>query len=104
MKRSRPIKRYTPVRKKRYRKGDETIGKTGRIRLRGEKLEQLRRDCFERDGYRCVCGCKQPVTWETGDMAHIQSRGAGGSDVLSNVKTMTHACHMREHAKGKNTQ
>ena len=101
MKRSGYIKRSPIVRKRKYRKGEETIGKTGRIRLRGKKLEQLRRDCFERDGYRCTCGCKQPVTWEVGDMAHIVSRGAGGSDILSNVRTMTHEHHMLEHSKGK---
>ena len=32
-------------------------GKLGRIRLRGKALADLRRDCFERDGYRCTCGC-----------------------------------------------
>src|ERR1700677_4667256 len=78
MKRSGYIKRSPIVRKRKYRKSEETIGKLGRVRLRGKKLEQLRRDCFERDGYRCMCGCKQPVTWEDGDMAHIVSRGAGG--------------------------
>ena len=96
------IKRSTkPIRKRKYRK-EETVGKTGRIRLRGSKLDALRRECFERDGYVCTCGCKQSVTWDNGDMAHIVSRGAGGSDVLSNVKTMTHLCHMREHTEGKN--
>ena len=101
IKRSGYIKR-SPIRHKRkYRKGEETIGKLGRVRLRGKKLEQLRRECFERDGYRCTCGCNQSVTWEDGDMAHIVSRGAGGGDILSNVRTMTHPCHMLEHAKGK---
>ncbi len=33
------------------------------------------------------------------DMAHIKSRGAGGSDVIENVKTKCHECHMREHQK-----
>ena len=102
IKRSGYIKRSPIVRKRKYRKGEETVGKTGRIRLRGSKLEALRRECFERDGYVCTCGCKEPVTWEDGDMAHIVSRGAGGSDILSNVKTMAHVCHMREHTEGKN--
>ena len=76
-------------------------GKLGRIRLRGKDLEALRRDCFERDGYRCTCGCGEGVTWDSGHMAHKQSRGAGGSDVIDNVTTMTADCHMRSHAGGK---
>lgn len=102
MKRSGYIQRSTkPIRARKYRKGEETVGKTGRIRLRGKMLESLRRDCFERDQYICQCGCNESVTWENGDMAHIVSRGAGGGDILSNVKTMTHTCHMREHTEGK---
>ena len=100
IKRSGPIKRYTPVRKKKARSGDVTVGKLGRVRLRGKALEALRRACFERDGYRCVecrrCGlCHNPL-----DMAHIQSRGAGGSDTLENVKTLCHECHMKSHNAG----
>lgn len=106
MKRSGPVKRYTPIRKRKYRKGEETVGKTGRIRLRGKKLEQLRRDCFERDGYRCRCnypelGCGELCYWEWDDMAHIVSRGAGGSDVIDNILTMKHGHHMQIHAGGK---
>jgi len=37
------------------------------------------------------------------DMAHIVSRGAGGSDELSNVRTLCHRDHMREHS-GSSTQ
>ena len=102
MKRSAPIQRRTPVRKRKVRKGDVTVGKLGRVRLRGKALEALRRDCFERDGYRCQCSpsCGIPVTWESGDMAHIVSRGAGGSDVLSNVVTMDHFHHLATHNCG----
>jgi 5-methylcytosine-specific restriction endonuclease McrA len=107
MKRSGPIKRYTPVRKRKPRTGDVTVGKTGRIRLRGEALEALRRDCFTRDGWRCTqidpegrivpCACGRTVSWVTGHMAHIVSRGAGGSDVIDNVHTMTQECHGKSH-------
>ena len=76
-------------------------GKLGRIRLRGKAITDLRRECFERDRYICQCGCGESVTWERGDMAHIVSRGAGGSDILSNVKTMNHFHHLLEHFGGK---
>lgn len=84
-------------------------------RLKGAAMTNLRRACFERDGYRCKhmvrrstaehswweeCGCV--VTWETGDMAHIVSRGAGGKDELSNVVTKCRLHHrVVEHAYGK---
>jgi len=78
--------------------------KPGPGRLKGEALEALRRACFERDGYQCqqvlreepmpgfeadlvsVFRCWKRVTWESGHMAHIVSRGRGGKDELSNVK------------------
>ena len=110
MKRSGPIKRYTPVRKRKPRKGDVTVGKLGRVRLRGKALEALRRECFTRDGWRCTrvdesvhivpCGCGRTVSWASGHMAHIVSRGAGGSDVIDNVHTMTQECHGKSHNAG----
>ncbi len=72
------------------------VGKTGRLRLRGDALAALRRECFTRDGWRCV-DCLRPVSWASGHMAHIQSRGAGGSDVLENVRTKCMLCHHLEH-------
>ena len=87
-------------------------GKLGRIRLKGEALAALRRECFTRDGWKCTrfdrdsgaivpCPCSRSVSWASGHMAHIVSRGAGGSDVIENVHTMAGECHMLEHAGGK---
>ena len=108
MKRSGPIKRSTKPIRKRKPRGEETIGKTGRVRLRGEKLESLRRECWERDEGICQrCGVVtdwlprfdgDPLAF---DMAHKVSRGAGGSDTINNVETLCHRDHMREHAEGK---
>ena len=77
------------------------------LRLKGDPLSKLREACLRRDGGLCVC-CGRPVRdnvpdWHPDkyDMAHIKSRGAGGEDVLSNLKTMRHECHMREHNGGK---
>ena len=80
------------------------VGKTGRLRLKGEALAALRRECYQRDGQACV-DCGAHVYWVPGytgsmHMAHIQSRGAGGSDVLSNVLTKCADCHMKEHNCG----
>jgi hypothetical protein len=101
----KPIPRSTkPIAKtpiKRTKRHPETrVGKLGRVRLTGKALESLRRECFERDHYTCTCGCGEQVTWEMGDMAHIVSRGAGGSDVIDNVTTMTHEHHMKSHNCG----
>lgn len=102
-----PLKRKTrlrPVSPKRKSR----VGKLGIVRLRGKDLFQLRTNCWIRDLMRCVdCGVR--TCWEPRfngdpeayDMAHIQSRGAGGSDVLENVVTKCHRCHMKEHAGHK---
>lgn len=100
------IKRYTPIKKHRTRPETRT-GKTGTIRLTGKALEVLRDACWERDGGICqICGWTlyktprfdgDPLAY---DMAHIVSRGAGGSDTLKNVQCLCHRDHMREHNCG----
>lgn len=85
-------------------------------RLRGADMEALRREVFERDGYQCqhmkVIGidwklgklyrmCRALVTWETGHLAHIISRGRGGKDEASNLLTKCPHCHIvKEHHEG----
>jgi hypothetical protein len=78
------------------------VGKLGIVRLTGKDLQALRRARFEFDDYRCQCSpnCGVAVTWESGDLAHIKSRGAGGSDTLDNTRTMLHEHHMRSHNAG----
>ncbi len=79
------------------------IGKLGIERRTGKDMKSLRTACLYRDGTKCrECGV---TVWDhlpdyhpqKYDMAHIKSRGAGGSDVLENVKTLCHQCHMLEH-------
>jgi 5-methylcytosine-specific restriction endonuclease McrA len=90
-----PLTRSKPPRRHKHRQ-DVTVGKLGRVRLRGAELAKLRLACLVRDKYHCVvCGC--PVSWESFEMAHIQSRGAFGSDTLENVLTKCRGCHDREH-------
>lgn len=104
----------TPLRKVR------TKARPGR--LKGQALTDLRRQCFERDGYRCqairiermgwfqiswnqhipIYGprvCLEPVTWETGEMAHVKAKRRHG-DSLANVTTMSKRCHELSHAYG----
>lgn len=74
-----------------------TVGNLGIIRLTGEDLTDLRRRVFFRDNYRCVrCGTR--VTWNTGELAHREGRGRGGSDTDENTETCCHRCHgVNEH-------
>lgn len=70
------------------------------IRLKGKEMEALRRECFKRDNYHCV-QCGQPVSWQSGHMAHIVSHGARGSDIIDNVRTKCRNCHLNlEHTQG----
>ncbi|PYU21176.1 MAG: hypothetical protein DMG30_18410 [Acidobacteria bacterium] len=49
------------------------------------------------DGERC----EKRITWGSFHLAHIVSRGRGGSDVLSNVLAVDPECHAAEHRKGR---
>ena len=67
-----------------------------RTRLKGEAMTQLRRSVFLRDNYRCA-RCGRMVTWETGELAHIEGRGRGGSDTEANTECSCNTCHRAEH-------
>jgi 5-methylcytosine-specific restriction endonuclease McrA len=75
------------------------VGKTGRLRLKGKALDALRVRVFERDGWRC-CECFRFLSLVTGHLAHIKSRGAGGSDTEENTRLLCWACHHAEHNCG----
>lgn len=98
------LKRYTPIRKRRLTpRNRKTV-----VRLTGAAIGPLRWQCYSRDRGRCkICGVTthyipfydgDPLAF---DMAHIKSRGAGGSDNLSNLVTKCHRDHMAEHAGRK---
>ena len=75
------------------------VGKTGRLRLKGEALARLRRRVFTRDRWTCqVCG--EVCGWTSGHLAHKVSRGAGGSDTEENTRLLCPTCHMKEHNCG----
>ena len=97
-------------------------------RLGSKDMQKLREDVFARDGFRCqhiivsrfdmaeeldryelsmisnVCPreirCGKPVTWETGHLCHIVSRGAGGPDSAENTYCGCAECHLKFHQVG----
>lgn len=101
------LKRYTPLRAKRNRP-QVRVGKvSGRIRLSGAALEALRDRVYERDRGRCQwAGCgkllpKYGSVFTRAHLAHIVSRGAGGSDTAENTRILCPPHHLiEEHTKG----
>lgn len=73
--------------------------KPGIVRLRGKELAKLRRDCFERDGYRCqkcgkrVYGHVSALNPLRAHMAHVRNKRMFG-DCLSNVRTLCMYDHL----------
>lgn len=91
--RTKPLSRFPK------RKPDLTIGNLGIVRLKGQALADLRRQRFVLDGWRCI-DCGTGVSWASGHLAHVKSRGAGGSDTIENTRTKCAECHMKEHNCG----
>lgn len=78
----------------------------GNVRLQAKELGELRKAVLKRDKMRCQ-ECGEAVSdrypaWHPrkAEMAHIRSRGAGGSDNLANLKLLCHECHQRQHNQG----
>jgi hypothetical protein len=100
MKRSGPIKRKSCT--------GEKIGKhTGKIRLYGPELIELRRAVFDRscpigEGYG-ICELRYPgvcerwASWSRGEMHHKVHRSLGGSDTLENCVWACPSCHRKAH-------
>jgi 5-methylcytosine-specific restriction endonuclease McrA len=106
VKRSGPIKRYTSIRRRKH--PEVRVGKvSGKIRLSGQALEQLRERVYRRDRGRCQwkgCGVLLPLygsVFTRGHAAHIVGRGAGGSDIAENMRLLCPHHHLdAEHTKG----
>ena len=78
---------------------------TGQVRLKAAAWDFLREHCWIRDGKRCV-HCKVPVTiekgyWSSVQLAHYKSKGSGGPDLPSNVRSLCLRCHSAENAGKK---
>ena len=92
--------RPNPISKKRRARSGKP-GKLGVIRLYGTDLKMLRTAAIVRSRGKCEMErdgqpCNEPITWANSEMAHIVSRGAGGSDVLDNVLM---SCKLRRDGK-----
>lgn len=78
------------------------VGKvTGQVRLHGPAWDMLREVVWERDGRRCV-HCKVPLiikkgAWWSVECAHYKSKGSGGNDAPSNVRSLCGRCHDADH-------
>lgn len=100
MKQRRPIpkKRFKPrIKRDRCPKVGEKPQAV--IRLTGDDLESLRELVWQRDGHHCVkCGkwvaLNADDSFKKMDLAHIKSRGAGGSDTADNTYCSCHCCHI----------
>ena len=73
------------------------------VRLKGKAYHDLRVEAWDRAAGRCHdCGKFVPLLTPGGGfnvftcahLAHIKSRGAGGSDILSNVVIKCYQCHI----------
>lgn len=70
---------------------------TGKVRLKGEALEALRRQIFVEAVGKCQ-KCGVFAGWYFGHMHHKVHRSLGGSDSLENCIWLCPKCHGGEHA------
>lgn len=103
MKRTR-LRSVSPKRRSR-------VGKLGIVRLVGNDMKALRERVYDRDGGRCQwkangasCGLWMPKDgdlYTRAHLAHIVSRGAGGSDTEENTRILCWRHHLvSEHTLG----
>ena len=106
MKRS-PIKRYTPVRKKRSepRRGEPTPEEKKAVRL--AVYERAGGRCELNLGPKCIKGVlpfEGDTPWDHGHFVHIKSKGAGGKFTVENGRWGCYQCHLGYlHTEGKKT-
>ena len=79
--------------------------KTTAVRLKGKAKTAFRRQVYEHFRGICqACGTFAPLrdaegqmdVFSTGHIAHLKSRGAGGSDILENVTWKCPVCHLQK--------
>ena len=98
-----PIRR-SPIKPKSREHKESAPWRRKKVRLSGPEMAQLRQDAFARSGGRCenaIDGlrCKTRIFWTYSHLAHLQGRGVGGSDELSNVLMVCPACHEEDTRK-----
>jgi len=75
------------------------------VKLKGAAYTKFRRVVYNRANGLCeTCGSLAPLKYadcfvvlKCGHVSHIRSRGAGGSDILSNVIWQCFSCHSKKH-------
>jgi len=73
------------------------------IRLKGKAYTEFREEvCFQAESLCESCGQYAPLLidgrfdlYRCGNVSHIRSRGAGGSDTLDNVRWYCFDCHRK---------
>ncbi|WP_209309429.1 HNH endonuclease [Haloarcula amylovorans] len=74
---------------------NDTEGENNQYRL--TEFSEARDIVLKRDGHKCTnCGKPQALA-ESLDIDHIVSRGAGGSERISNLHTLCRQCHDAKH-------
>ena len=101
------LKSYTPIKRTRMKpkfrsRETETVGKySGKVRLYGKALTDLRQRVYERAGGWCELmiakDCWRSTTWDAGHMHHKRHRSLGGSDTMRNCVWSCPSCHRKEH-------
>lgn len=103
-------KRKAPFRAR--KKPQTRISKSGKIRLSGQALIELREQRYELDGGRCqwrkgkpdACGIWLPLygsVFNRAHLAHVIPRSIGGPDTLENTRILCPNHHLvDEHTKG----
>ena len=94
---NRKLKRYVSI-VSRQKENVEALNRyyarrwsTGRLPWWMSKWYKARMIALRRDNFICVfCGSNEDL-----EVDHIQPRKKGGSDDLSNLRTLCHKCHMR---------
>jgi hypothetical protein len=101
-----PLPPYSSIKPRKKKRDQVRVGKEGIVRLSGAAMDELRMACWTRDKGCCVC-CGRPALLglpdyhpDKYDMAHKRNKRMYG-DLLSNVETMRHECHMRTHTEGR---
>jgi hypothetical protein len=92
-----PIRR-SPIKPKVRQHKESMPWRRPRVRLDGREMAELRQNAFARSGGRCensIDGkrCKTRITWMWSNLAHLESRGRSGSDVIENVLMTCWECH-----------
>jgi cytochrome c553 len=94
-----PIRR-SPLKPKARQHKESMPWRRPKIRLNGSEMLDLRQDAFARSGERCENSvtedgtrCPVRINWMSFHLAHLVSRGRGGSDELANVLAACQRCH-----------